>query len=48
VSSSPDGGSGLFRVDGAAHPKLEYRVQYGETDFDFLLACSTGGDLARR
>jgi type VI secretion system secreted protein VgrG len=25
-----------FTVDGAMHPKLEYRVQYGETDFAFV------------
>jgi type VI secretion system secreted protein VgrG len=25
-----------WRVDRARHPKLELRVQYGETDFDFL------------
>ncbi len=25
-----------FRVDEARHPELEVRVQYGETDFDFL------------
>jgi type VI secretion system secreted protein VgrG len=25
-----------FNVDAAAHPKLEYRVQYGESDFAFV------------
>jgi len=25
-----------FSIDRARYPKLEYRVQYGETDFDFL------------
>jgi type VI secretion system secreted protein VgrG len=26
----------VFRIDRAAFPKLEYKVQYGETDFTFL------------
>jgi type VI secretion system secreted protein VgrG len=25
-----------FQLDAAAHPRLEYRVQYGESDYDFV------------
>ena len=30
------GVSGEWRIDGGAYPKLEYKVQYAETDYDFV------------